>query len=117
MRLNELRKYCNFYKKHLGMSDWTFTIKFVNSIHPPGFADFGTVEFSGQKKNALIRILSRSSAKRKKLVDYDQEQILVHEMLHCRYDRVHVSNSPAYEEAIDSTAWCIVNLRRQLHLG
>lgn len=115
MRLNELHSLCNYYKVHLGMWEWEIQVNFANTL--PG-THVGIVTFRGKQKRAKIRILTQVGAKRKNLEVYDQEQTLVHELLHCRFDRVHLPNSPSYELALDSTATCIVNLRRQLsHAG
>ena len=96
------------------MEDWKFKITFTDKLSSSDV--LGEVDFYSDKKAGIIRILSSKAAKRQRLPEseYDQEHILVHELLHCRFTRVHLPNSPSYEEAIDCTAACIINLRRQL---
>lgn len=107
MRLTALKSHCKFYQQLLGLEEWEFKISFTPKLSG---SDVGQVLFDSKKKSGHIKILSKSRLDR----DDDQEQILVHELLHCRFSRVHLPNSPSYEEAIDNTATCIVNLRRQL---
>lgn len=109
----ELEALCKEYQRLLRMQDWRVKVAFVAAGEMPAAGLQGYSDASDHSLDANILIIcAKDFPKAKAVNEYDPEQILVHELLHCKFHCVDKEDSPAFEYAIDSTADCIVALRR-----
>lgn len=96
----------------LRMQDWRIRASFSDSIPED---DSGHVVHAAESQTAEIFIVSAEGYEQRThaVTEYDPEQILVHELLHCKFHFLDTEKSdPCIEFAIDSVAETLVKLRR-----
>ena len=109
----DLQTLCLEYQRILRMSDWRCSASFVDKTKKGD--TLGESEYQEETQSAIITILSETAYAEGKasIAGYDIEHILVHELLHCKFNMLEDENDdPAIEFAIDSTAEALVCLRR-----
>lgn len=104
MTNKELIALCKEYQKALKMSDWKISVSFVDSISG---GCSGEAEFEEESQIAKIKVIRKRNYKG---LEYDPWQILMHELLHCKFASVNTEDNPLFEQAIDSTARAILDL-------
>lgn len=113
---SELQCDLEFWKKELRLSDWDIKLEVVRSH---AFRDdfVGDCGVSLGNKTAHIRLMDEIDVNGTEWFPLDQEEVLVHELLHIHMEPFFPKDGNALnftgEQAIESIAKCLVSLRRQ----
>lgn len=111
-----------YWIDNLCLGDWKIDFRFGCS--PEEFEDSGNLGeclMNKTRKLAIVKIKGESHLTEEDKLDFDLEQVLVHELLHIKFCFVtgNITNSPAdgllYDlnhQLINDLAWSLVNSRR-----
>ena len=112
----ELRSDLDFWKKELRLMDWDIKLEIVRS------SVFGDKDYAGDcgvslgNKTAHIRIMDQIDLAGNEWFPFDQEEVLVHELLHIHMEPFFPKDGHALnfmgEQVIESIAKCLVSIRR-----
>jgi hypothetical protein len=113
-----LSQWCRWWRDALGMSDWVLDVRFARLSELDGA--YGRSSYKSSMKSANICLIANIDADDADH-NFDIEQTLVHELLHCKLwhfnrDGAGEVESILEEQVIDTLAWSCVNLRR-MHRG
>jgi len=96
---NDIKKLLEEWKERLGLQDWAIVLRYnckfsdletENSI--------GETNWSNSIKSASIRIVSKEEYG-SRMLDFDFEKTLVHELLHIKFGLIDIMNS-SYESKV-----------------
>lgn len=112
----ELQSDLEFWKKELRLQDWDIKLEMVRA-HVFQHDYVGDCGVSLGNKTAHIRIMDSIDVTGSEWFPLDQEEILVHELLHIHLEPFFPKDGHALnfmgEQAIESIAKALVHLRRQ----
>jgi len=75
-----------YWKTQLGLRDWFIKLRFTEGAFGDNKNNTGFCDFDFSNKSALITIANLNEYERGNLViKQPQEQVLIHELLHCLY--------------------------------
>lgn len=109
----ELEELCREWQRILRVQDWDVKVRFARVFEIDG-AD-GRTSYQRSTKTANIRICDLGDEDKSRAHLQDAEQTLVHELLHLHHAGIDDFTGAAnmvFEQAIDLTAWALVNLKR-----
>ena len=112
----ELQTDLDFWKKELRLLDWDIKLEIVRShVFREDFV--GDCGVSLSNKTAHIRLMDAIDVTGSEWFQLDQEEVLVHELLHIHMEPFFPKGEHALnftgEQAIESIAKALVSLRRQ----
>ena len=119
--IDELQTLCDEWQKTLRISDWNINLNIVRQVTMPADAE-GHCKTYRTLKYATISVLDPvdydiDGYRKETQVQHDMERTLVHELLHVQFDLAIMDaekmDMTAFEQAIDLTAWGLVNLKRK----
>lgn len=92
-------KLLNEWQQRLGLTDWVIVLRY-NSDGSDMEAEnaAGETEWQNINKSAVIKIRSKE-AYGKRILKYDFERILIHELLHIKFGILDISNN-TYESQV-----------------
>lgn len=85
-------------EKKLFLDSWIIKAKVSSKSEFIDKESMGETELDIVNQCSLIKILSPSDFPEGCIMKYCAEKILVHELLHCKYNWVGYHNEPSYEE-------------------
>ena len=89
----EAVKYLKEWQERLFLNDWIIKLNRVTRVEMP--QNCGLNEFQVENKCAVITLIVPDDDVRDRIVKYCEEKILVHELLHCKYNTLQ--NADTYE--------------------
>lgn len=113
MNDTELLQSVREWKKILGLNHWIIDVKTVRGVEINN--NCGQNDYSFTDESALIRI--KSVEDYHGYFDYDEEAVLVHELLHLLLDRTSDSMNDYYEQALSRLARVLVMLKRRANVS
>lgn len=104
------------WQHRLRLDDWDISLMYDCSPNDMVLKDVaGESEYVESDKIAVIRIITKKDYG-KRVVDFDFERILVHELLHCKFSLVYESEnaiqSRLVHQYIDDMAKALVDAKR-----
>lgn len=109
---------CCFWAGILGLSHWTFRVRYAEKDKIPSNSDAHVVYKLCQEK-ALILIQKSEDSDAVEGFELDEEESLVHELLHLVFGMVNVPRNAnlCFDQAIDRVARGLVRLKREKELA
>jgi hypothetical protein len=110
----ELNQLLEYWKKELQLFDWEISVSISRHFDMFQPETSGGVTWNIRRKRASIKILDQFDYSIKEF-EFDQEQTLVHELLHVKFaiiDNYEKTEEDIYEQIIDSLAVTLVKLKR-----
>lgn len=110
----QMEELLNEWTKRLGLTDWTIRLEEdLYELTEPGCS--GCTEFNEVGKSARIELI-HPSAYGERIVPYDKEKTLVHELLHLKFwflqDTDNELQDRLVHQLIDDMAKALVNAKR-----
>lgn len=116
MKEPQLRSLAKEWQKVLRLQDWDIHV-FQKRVHSMPSGTTGMFDGVATKRIASIFVLHPIDYPPDVIGPYDEEQTLVHELLHAYFstfwDDCSKKHRVAMEQAIDGLAWALVNLKRR----
>lgn len=116
LRDHDIEETLAYWIERLGIQDWRIDFEWVHGFDMHG--DVGQCAMTYSKQAATLRLLAHGDT----MEPTDDEQVLVHELLHVRIAAIHSKDwddRPAdtvyytcVEHPIERLAWLLVTLRR-----
>lgn len=105
-----------YWIRALGLTDWTIKVRLKCKPDEFGARDrSGEAEYQTVIKCAAIRVID-GSCFTPRVRAFDEEQVLVHELLHLKFALIYPENegtrATATHQLIDEMAWALVRARR-----
>lgn len=86
------------WQKRLGLSDWVIILRYNSDGSDMEEDNAGETEWQDVSKTAVIRIVSKEQYG-ERIIKYDFERILVHELLHVKFQYFQLCNT-TYESKV-----------------
>lgn len=106
------------WQRRLRLQDWFVDLRVSRNHEMPSGNQDGATHFCLRTKEAVIHVLHPSDRDPRSVCRYDFEQVLVHELLHLHFAGATPDNDTpemvALEQAIDLTAWALVQAYRDV---
>lgn len=91
------------WQTRLGLQDWTITLRYNCDSSDMVLENVsGETSWNTSIKDASIRILSEKAFGNDRILNFDFEQILVHELLHLKFGLLDIENN-SYESHVMET--------------
>ena len=116
-------KLLNEWQERLGLQDWQIILRYnckrSDMDDPEG--SIGETQWETTSKCARIQIISKEEFGTDKMLDYDFEKTLVHELLHCKFGMIDkdlntyegIVAEQARHQLIDDLAKALVMAKRK----
>lgn len=115
MKRRELQKLVDYWQSVLRLNDWNIKAEFVDNKDMMAPNAQGACGYSLKEKRAVIHVRTERDHNQQPF-EYDAEQILVHELLHCHFAGIEPDENTlqevVLEQGIDLIAEALVRLRR-----
>ena len=120
--ISEEEKLLNEWQKRLGLQDWAIILRYNckrEQMDDPEYS-IGETHWETTSKCARIAIISEEEYGKDKMLKYDFEKTLVHELLHCKFSMIDkdittyegVVAEQARHQLIDDLARALVMAKR-----
>lgn len=82
----------NEWKERLGLQDWTIALRYNCKMEDMELEGAGETDWNNINKCGTIKIISKEEYGNDRILDYDFERILVHELLHCKFGVIDITD-------------------------
>ena len=80
------------WKERLGLQDWAIAVRYNCKIEDMELEGAGETDWNNINKCGTIKIISKEEYGSDRILDYDFERILVHELLHCKFGVIDITD-------------------------
>lgn len=105
---DEASKLLEEWQERLGLQDWTICLSINCKIDDLELKGAGENEWELVNKVALIKIISKEQYG-ERIIPFDFEKILVHELLHCKFAILDMIDSSYESRVVDETRHQLVD--------
>lgn len=116
-------KLLNEWQERLGLQDWEIILRYNckrEDMDDPDYS-IGETHWETTSKCARIQIISKEEYGNKRILEYDFEKTLVHELLHCKFSMIDkdlntyegIVTEQARHQLIDDLARALVMAKRR----
>ena len=97
-------KLLNEWQERLGLTDWAIVLKCNCNLDEMELDNSaGETRWTNCNKTAIIRIMSKENYGNDRILAFDFERILVHELLHIKFSYLQLENNTYESKVLDET--------------